>query len=169
MTSINQVARLINACEVIEGRVKLQKIVHILQEAGYPFDQEFGYLHHGPYSSELRHEIDQLVSWKLVNEASGPVIEYTQYVYSPADSLPDILEEIGEDEVPEWAELAKQLNRKSSAELEAISTTLYLMRKGFKDEALSQRFAELKPHLSGRFKDCLKQAKRLRDAKQIKV
>lgn len=162
MNNYIQVAKLIKACEKIEGRVKLQKIVHILQEMKYPFREEFGYLHHGPYSSDLKREIDRLCEWKMVDEQQVELPnDYTRYEYSPNEQLDTVLTEIGDDSVPEWSDLAGQLNKKSALELEGISTIMFLRGRGFDGERLETRFKELKPHLVGQYDQCLNEAERL--------
>jgi len=165
MQGLIDIARLIQVCGKIDGRVKLQKMVHILQEAGYPFEEKFGYLHHGPYSSDLKREIDQLVDWDLVQEEPQPVINYTQYSYSPSDELPDVLKAIGADAEPEWQKLAKELNGQESQVLESVSTIMFLRRRGFTAEKLRERFARLKPNLADRFDTCLQQAERILNTK----
>jgi uncharacterized protein YwgA len=163
MQGLIDIARLIHVCRKIDGRVKLQKMVHILQEAGYPFEEKFGYLHHGPYSSDLKREIDQLVDWQLVKEEPQPVISYTQYSYCPSDELTDVLKAIGADAEPEWQNLARKLNGEESQILEGISTIMFLQRRGFTGERLCERFTGLKPNLADRFEKCLREAERIRN------
>lgn len=156
MSSILEVARLIQSCEKIGGRVILQKIVHILQEAGFDsFTEEFGYLHHGPYSSDLKREIDQLIDWKLIDEKAEQVIQYPCYIYTPSRKLEDVLADIGVGNEADWNQLAQELNEKQPANLEAISTIMFLRRRGFSGTKLENRFNELKSHLSSRFKESL--------------
>lgn len=155
------IAKLVQACGKIEGRVKLQKIVHILQEMGHPFREEFGYLHHGPYSSDLKSEIDQLCEWGLVKENEETPKDYTRYDYSPNEQLDVVLKEIGDTSVPEWSGEAERLNQKNAAELEGISTIMFLRRRGFEGDRLETRFKELKPHLADQYDRCRDEAERL--------
>lgn len=161
MNNYIQIAKLIQACGKIEGRVKLQKIVHILQEMGYPFREEFGYLHHGPYSSELKSEIDQLCAWGLVTEDEQTPMDYTRYDYSPNEQLDVVLEEIGDTSIPEWSDEAGRLNQKNATELEGISTIMFLRSRGFDGDPLKTRFKDLKPHLADQFGQYCDEAKRL--------
>lgn len=162
MNGVVQVAVLIKACGRVDGRVKLQKIVHILQQVGFPFKEHFGYLHHGPYSSELKGEIDQLVDFNLVQEEEKQAGEYKQYVYMPGGDLDGLLRHFGGDGVPAWGELAKRLNAKQSKDLEAISTIMFLQSREFDGERLRERFLQLKPHLADRLDPCLAEANELR-------
>jgi len=73
MEGLVQLAKLVHTCGTIEGRKKLQKLVHLLQSTGCGgFTQEFGYLHYGPYSPQLREEVEQLERLGLVKETPRP-------------------------------------------------------------------------------------------------
>ena len=160
MDSIVQVAQLVLVCEKIEGRVKVQKIVHILQEAGNSgFSQDYGYLHHGPYSSALARELDQLKEGGYIDESEKRVGDYTRHVYQPTEHLRGVGKDLWDESDPPWKELADKLNTKLSNELEAISTIMYLRRKNFTGDRLKDRFSELKPHLKEKFETCLSFAK----------
>ena len=67
--SLIRVARLIDELDRIEGRTRLQKIVHLLGER-FPneFRQRFKLHYFGPFSRELAGEMDFLISAKLVAE-----------------------------------------------------------------------------------------------------
>lgn len=161
MDKFIQVAKLVCSCGRIEGRVKFQKIVHILKEMGYPFREEFGYLHHGPYSSDLKREIDQLVSWELISEENDPVRDYPRFSYAASEAVDDILVQLDETAESDWQQAATELNRKSARELEGISTVMFLRRNDFDGVRLERRFKELKPHLESLFGSCLKEAEHL--------
>jgi len=156
MDSIVQVAQLVLVCKEIKGRVKVQKIVHILQESGnFGFGQDYGYLHHGPYSSELARELDQLEEGGYIDESEEPVGDYTRYVYQATEHLQEVSKGLWDEGDPPWKKLADELNEKASTELEAISTVMYLRRKRFTDDRLKRRFFELKPHLQDKFDSSL--------------
>jgi len=149
-----EIARLVQACGEIKGRVKLQKMVHILQEAGHPFDLKFDLHYHGPYCSDLVREVEQLVRWKHVDERPEPAgPDYVRYKFTPKESLPETLQKCGVQEEPVWKALASQLNEKPWRTLEGISTIMYLRKLGFDEERLEQRFKALKPHLKDQFKE----------------
>lgn len=160
MEHLLNIALLVKVCGEIRGRKKLQKIVHILQEAGHPFREPFGYLHYGPYSSVLKAELDELISdsVKLLAEKPRPVSEFSEYVYAPTERLEGVLESLGIEKEPAWKDLASDLNKKSPAYLEAVSTILYLRRLNFDPERLKSKFEELKPQLVDHFDDALKKA-----------
>ena len=127
MSSIIELARLVDTCKEIRGRVKLQKIVHILQESGHSdFDEDYTYLHHGPYSSDLAREVDELVGGGYVDQEEQQISSYTMYVYKSTSKLDEVSHDLWNEEQPSWADQASALNKKSSKELEAISTIMFL-------------------------------------------
>lgn len=164
MNGLIEVARLINTCAEIRGRKKLQKIVHILQCFGHPFREEFGYLHFGPYSAQLRSELDQLKRLGLIEETSSntDVMGYPELICRATPKLGDQLQQFGLNDVPTWAPTVEQLNGLETPLLEAMSTVLFLQARGFKETLLNKRFGELKPALFHRFDDAMNHIDSLR-------
>lgn len=160
MEHLLNIALLVKVCGEIRGRKKLQKIVHILQEAGHPFREPFGYLHYGPYSSVLKAELDELISKnvKLLAEEPRPVSEFSEYVYTPTERLEEVLDSLGIEKEPKWNDLARELNEETAEQLEAVSTILYLRRLNFVGDRLKNKFQELKPKLANRLDRALSKA-----------
>lgn len=146
-----ELIRLVKVCERIDGRKKLQKIVHLLKEAGHPLDYRFGFHFHGPFSAELKGEIDLLTSEQLIEETCGSTDSgsFPQFSYAVSSSADALLQSVGGAQNPEWGACAKSLNKKSAQELESISTIVYLIRHGVDEASLNNKFKELKPHLFG--------------------
>lgn len=165
MQGMLQLLRLITSLNKVEGRKKLQKIVHILKVCGYDFPQHFGYLHYGPFSSEVAAEIDSLVSGDLVAE-QGKGQQYEAYVYTPLETAQKLLVELKQEGQPEWYARAEQLNQKPVAELEAVSTILYLKANGFTGEKLKERFLELKPVLKSLYNSALAESLQMKSVEQ---
>ncbi|NNM84950.1 MAG: hypothetical protein HKL96_04220 [Phycisphaerales bacterium] len=156
MDGMLEVLRLIATLGEVAGRKKIQKIVHILKACGYDFPHYYGYLHYGPYSSDLASEVGLLVSGGLVNEAGGG--KYEPYVYTPTEASISLLQELKASTSPEWSSIARDLNEKDANYLEAVSTILYLQANGFGGEDLRERFIALKPHLDEKYDDAMKHA-----------
>lgn len=153
MNTTMNIARLLVVCKKIEGRKKLQKIVHILQSCGHggDFPHQFGYLHYGPYSHDVKADIDRLVqdSNGLVDETPGVAgVSFPTFVYSPK---PELEAAFSSSEPALWASLALVLNKKSPQDLEAISTIIFLRRSGVAESSLKERFYQLKPMLIEQF------------------
>lgn len=151
MNGAMNVARLVHVCGSIEGRKKLQKMVHLLGELGFQkdFPYEFGYLHFGPYSIGLKGDLEALERSNLIDETrknSGP---FPLYCYKAKPELSEVLKRFKLDSPPEWSEAATKLNTCAAQTLEAASTLQYLRRLGCTDE--STRFRDLKPGLVDEF------------------
>jgi uncharacterized protein len=159
MDGMIAVLRLVDVVGKIEGRKKLQKIVHILQSRGFDFPHDFGYLHYGPYSSGLAAEVDALVSSKFVIEQRG--VGYEPYVYTPSKTVGALFEYLGETQVPPWRSLAISLNSRDANFLESLSTILYLQENGFLGRTLKERFIQLKPTLRRFFEAAIVEASSL--------
>jgi uncharacterized protein YwgA len=147
----------------VEGRKKLHKQVHILQELGCPFPERFDYSYYGMYSRELRSEVGALVQEKLILETSTPnmVGEWT-YTFESTPALEQFLDGLNIEREPAWAALAKQINSLHTQMLEGISTILFLRRRGLEAEELRARFHALKPHLTSIYARCEQVAKTLK-------
>jgi uncharacterized protein YwgA len=150
MTTLLQLGVLFRSLGKVEGRKKLQKIVHILQEFGVPFGVKFGYHHYGPFSDELQdllHSLrhDGLISEKQVNG------QYPTFEFTPEQKLVDLLENLKIAESSIWIGFAKELNSKTPRELEALSTLIYLEKSqdlGNSGKSVDEQFKELKPALT---------------------
>lgn len=162
MEGMIQLLRLMNVLHEVQGRKKLQKIVHILKNTGYEdeFPQHYGYLHYGPYSEDVNYEVASLKKEKLIEE-TGSGEAYEAYVYKTKPENKQLLQRIGKHAPPAWANRAEQLNAKDTPLLEAMSTILFLQRNGFDDEKLKSRFGQIKPHLKRRFDAALSEVRKL--------
>jgi uncharacterized protein YwgA len=156
---------LVSVCGQISGRKKLQKIVHILKEAGHPFDFHYRYHFHGPFSAELKGDIDALTNEGLLEEKaeSAASSEFTTYSFSVCDRGLELLDDVfdTDDIDPPWATLANEMNQKSPRELEAISTLIFLYRQGRDDDQVREKFLSLKPHLERLYNPALQSAKQI--------
>lgn len=143
-----ELVKLLTVCESIDGRKKLQKIVHVLRSLGFSFTYQYSFHHHGAFSAELKNEIDLLVAGGLVEESEQFAGEYRKYVYKATSEAHAVLKTSGIGQIsPPWINLAKELSRMSAQDLEAISTVFYLDDLGYSDSALREQFTRLKPHL----------------------
>lgn len=159
MNSILIIGQLLEAVGAVEGRKKFQKLVHILQHLGLiPSHFRFGYLHYGPYSEGLDVELRTFGEEGLIQEdqiESGP---YKAYRFTAKPELTRLVKKLGDKKPLPHVELAKELNEKTSQELEALSTILYLKSSGKEGEELKNTFCELKPKFAAHFDQRLKAA-----------
>src|SRR3990167_6886859 len=89
MESLFDIAYLIDLCGKVEGRTRIQKMVYILQYLGYPLNEDFSYSYFGPYSDELRTEVDILTSVDILQET----LKGTTYVYEPTSQMENFLKD----------------------------------------------------------------------------
>ena len=148
-----RIAHLVHLLKRIEGRKKLHKIVHILQELGAPFIEPFQYSQYGMYSQQLTTEMGHLVRDKLVTEDGT-----SPFVFKCTKDLAGLLSALKIDAAPEWAPLARELNKLTPQTLEGISTVLFLRERGYAKEKLRLRLVALKPRLESIADDCIRRA-----------
>jgi uncharacterized protein YwgA len=160
-----RVAQLIHVLERVDGRKKLQKLVHVLQKLGYSFPEKFRYSFYGMYSQQLRDELDTLEDDNLIDEKGQPNAGGAGYTFETTPKLGAFLDELGLRAEPEWAALAKELNVLSAHKLEGISTIFFLRELGLEGDQLKKRLVELKPHLQEIYSQCDQEAKRLTERK----
>ena len=129
----------------VEGRIKLQKILYILQTKGViDFELDYTYALYGPYSEDLQLEIDYLISIGYLKES----IDGNTYNYELNDKFPL---PINTDEIIASENLISELLEKESQLLEVTSTIYYLKSDNYKDEKIiEQKLKLLKPNLENK-------------------
>lgn len=158
-----KLARVIDACGGVDGRVKMQKIVYLLKVMGYglPFD-DFRIRQLGPFSRAVACSTDTL-------KAAGFIIEtpeglgkneigeqMTQFSYAVSASIKpllrdrfDITKPTGK---PKIELVATNLKKHDRAVLEVAATKVFLQREDrLKGDALDSELKRLKGHLANRF------------------
>jgi uncharacterized protein YwgA len=160
MHPVIPVLQLLNAVSPVEGRKKMQKTVHILQELGAPFQERFEYSFYGMYSAQLKAELDALEREGLVKE-SDPPEGSKPYIIEIQPKATVLLTTIGFTENPPWIDLAKTLNEQSAQVLEGMSTILFLRRAEKDEAAVRSRLLSLKPHLEEDVDTCFDEVNRL--------
>lgn len=150
MNTLFQLGILFRSLGSVEGRKKLQKIVHILQEFGVPFGVRYGYHHYGPFSDQLQDSLQSFSHDGLIKEEKVES-QFPTSRFSPEPKLLQLLEQIEAEPNPAWVAFAKDLNGKSPRELEAISTLIYLEKMRSSGELkmpVEAAFGEYKPSLA---------------------
>lgn len=159
-------ARLIRDLDGVQGRTRLQKIVHLLgQQFQNDFRQEFTLHYFGPYSQDLAAEINFLVSAKILHE-EPPANNEAPYEYKIADDRArQRIDAAGGTGEAKWLSLARRLNTERKKDsLEALSTFVFLHRKcvGNDRESLRSEFVRIKPHLQPLFDEAVALSRELR-------
>jgi uncharacterized protein len=163
MHPIIPLLQLVHSLKRIEGRKKLQKMVHILKELGAPFSEPFEYSFYGMYSLQLRKEVTVLESEQLVRENEQPApCNNTTFVLESTSELDKLIADFELTNPPEWIEQARKLNDWTPQELEGVSTILFLQRTERNPEAVRNRLLALKPRLADVVDTCMEYASGLR-------
>jgi uncharacterized protein YwgA len=149
----------------VVGRKKCQKLIHILQECGYDFGFDFKLALYGAFSSDLQGQLENFVGNRYIREvpSTTDIAGYRTSKFVTSSHSPKILKILGLDEEPRWKKLANDLNQRTSRELEATSTIMFLRRSGTQDAQLPEKFAALKPHLIDIYESGLELANKLRN------
>lgn len=169
-----KLARVIDACDGINGRVKLQKMVYLLGVMGYdlPF-KDFTIRQHGPFSRSVAWTLDTLTdAGILVEEAkeypstSGgePVLGYS---YSVREECVPLIRRsfdvVAPKDKPAIKEMAERLKKEHRAVLEVAATRVFLENEGLIGVEFDDELKRLKGHLEGSFAE----AKRLVDELEV--
>ena len=131
----------------VEGRIKLQKVIYILQTKGLiDFDLDYKYALYGPYSQDLQLEIDYLTKIGYLSETIG-----TNYVYELNADFPVDVEV--DKNVKTNKELIDNLLNEESQLLEVTSTIYYLKSYHYKEQNdIEEKIKLLKPALTTKIK-----------------
>ncbi len=157
-----KLARVIDACDGVDGRVKMQKIVYLLKVIGFdlPFD-DFVIRQQGPFSRDVAWATDTLKGTEILYEQidelgvdrdGTPIRQYSYQVRPDIVALIrrqfDVPAPVGR---PELDVLAPRLKRYDRATLEVAATRIFLEREGLAGPALESELRRLKGHLAGEF------------------
>lgn len=156
MHPIVPLLQLLNVVGRIEGRKRLQKMVHILQELGAGFPESFQYSFYGMYSLQLKSEIDVLKEECLAKELRLP---NASFAVERTDDLENLLKNFELNVEPSWAGRARYLNSLTPVVLEGVSTIFYLRKTETDETAVRNRLLTLKPHLQSSVDRCFEEAR----------
>lgn len=130
----------------IRGRKKLQKMVYIAQELGYPFPEPFALHMWGPYSEILTVKLKEMTDWGFAQEEALPGPAGNQhYVYKPGPHAERVLAEPGAGPDEGFAELVRYLNAQDATFLEGVATVMYLQAKGKRADEVGPLLGRMKP------------------------
>jgi uncharacterized protein YwgA len=120
---------------VVDGRLRLQKTVYLLQQAGFDLGYRFRMYHYGPYSEGLHGDTRTLGHRGLVNEHEEEAWAGTRFCLTATDQAGEfapIVHELGA------ADALKRLEAADPRDLELAATYRYYRDLGYEqDEALT--------------------------------
>lgn len=140
--SYQALIRLLESAGEIRGRKKLQKMVFIAQNLGYPFAEPFELHVWGPYSEVLAVKLKEMVEWGFAAEAilPGPAGNH-HYVYTPGLSA----HRVAGTEIAGLDSLVDHLNSRDATFLEGAATVLYLRSQGKDNQQVGEILSRIKP------------------------
>ena len=147
----------------VKGRKKIQKIVYLLQAFGAPEVFRFRFHLYGPYSNELQDKLDFYVEQGLLSARSEQAGEFPTSRFEATPKMNEVLAKAPKP-VPSapWESLALELNQRTTPELEAISSMIFLQEAGKSGPALQELFCELKPQFCTEFDRYFAEAEAMR-------
>ena len=160
-----KLARVVDACGGIDGRVKMQKIVYLLKAMGYDLPYyDFRIRQHGPFSRAVACDADTLRGAEILveqDEECGHTAEgepMMLYSYRVRDSVVPLVRKHFDVASPHGApsleEICQELKGNDRAVLEVAATKVFLEREeSLQGDALDTELEHLKGHLSDRFDD----------------
>ena len=140
MSNIDKILALLKLSEnLIDGRVKFQKLIYILKNNGVDFTEKYKYHYFGPFSFDLQLELEELVDQNVLKvEGSSP------YKYSFGENYTNE----GVTQLEDKKKLIEFLNKQDSSNLELIATIYYLKNSDFTEpKAIKNKLKILKPKL----------------------
>lgn len=137
-----KLAKVFSCCNSFDSRKKVQKIIYILKEMGYPFNEKFDFHFYGPYSQELALEIETLSYMGILKETKEENQGWNQYSYQITDNGKKWAEKCQDNELNNIEDIVRTLNNKTARELELIATILYF--KNLSKEEIIHKIYELK-------------------------
>lgn len=147
------------------GETHLQKSVFLFRDlAGVPSEYEFTLYKHGPFSFELRNELNEMLAFGILALHPNP------YPYGPSFEVTPSGRQF-QSRFPKTSAkyraavefVARAVGEKNAVELERMSTALLVTRErpGLDDEKVAHLVTELKPHVS--FAQALQATSELRE------
>jgi len=162
------VAAVIAEAEEVSSRVKMQKMIYLLQRMGFDFGfHDFSLRDFGPFSAELASTIDAIPAGMVIENkvegtgAQGQTIVQYSYRVDPAASslLRSSLHTHFRARSSQLRELARELSDRRTRVLEVAATAVYLRDEvGARDE--TQLWQEVE-HRKGQWRQHFEEARNL--------
>lgn len=116
----------------INGRIRLQKIVYLLEQCGLGVGFDFSYHHFGPYSEETSVEIERAKYIdKEINEKTVPVGDTGGFysVYDLVDAQGERPEKVGNIDADHTKDIVERIKSESSMIAELAATIHWLKER----------------------------------------
>src|SRR3989338_2739718 len=132
---LSHIISLLNITGEIDGRIKFQKTMYILQRLGAPVPEKFVYYIHGPYSVDLQVETDMLVRQNIVQEKR----QKNTYYYTLAKDAEKYASKQQIDILKPYRKIVEDLLKQDTQYLEILATVFYLAEQENENENLLRK------------------------------
>lgn len=139
---------LVKTAEGVEGRVRLQKSLYLLQRKRVPELEPFAftYHHYGPYSEGLAGLLDESVRADLIREVSERFDdEWQRFEYKPGARVDEYMPLVSSGSRALIEQLVQVTRGAHWRTLELAATVDFLQREGASREAAMEKALALKP------------------------
>ncbi|WP_066188158.1 YwgA family protein [Gracilibacillus timonensis] len=119
-----RLVEVIATADGIVGRKKLQKMIYIMKQLGFPFEEKYTFYFYGPYSEELSLRIEELTNLGFVSEVKEKRSNYYQYRYQVTPEGEDFLKH-SQAKLSIASTLLQDMKQRSSRFLELVATLQY--------------------------------------------
>ena len=146
-----KIALAISTCQGgVDGRKKLQKMIHIAEALGYPLEEYFTLHLYGPYSQELAADVQRMKERDIVTEREMDNYYTIKLTKNGKEFLKrfqkNVKEDLGTEKFNKMKNLFRKLSFYEPWKLEIISTLFYFYQIGYTDfDQLQQRVKRVKP------------------------
>ena len=113
------------------GKVRLQKVVYLLDQIGMNSGFEFDYHYYGPYSAELTEAVDDAIVFSSVAEKIksrvSDGVSYSVFEVEEDAAYPDDADELGDLDFSAARDAIRTMNNYSATVLELAATINWLV------------------------------------------
>jgi len=74
-----------SSCKGYTGRTAIQKMIYFARELGVPIDYRFQIYYYGPYAESLASDVERMVAYGVLEDASNNRGQYSDYRLGPND------------------------------------------------------------------------------------
>jgi len=145
------------------GKTKLQKLVYLLRELkGVRVGYDFRFYNYGPYSDSLSGDLGYLQSLEAVKVSYDPFMNmYDIVAGEKAEVLEEKASDFLRDNQADLDEVIERFGRRQAKDLELISTIVFVVKSGIRQEGeLIAKVEELKPKFDrAEIRDALEELK----------
>lgn len=150
----------VQRCGTIHSRIKMHKILYVLKSLGFPVSERFEYRRYGPYSEDLKAELQSSVNAVYLREHMTETVgeedeePYKRYDYSLGPRGSELVGSVASSDptlaavADAMADVAEELNESPPTRLELVATLMYLQDQNVPRDLLVRVLQGNKPQFT---------------------